>query len=121
MAGSPRLGGEAKTHEGYRYLLTRYVIPHIGRQRIQSLRPSTVSAMYRTLLAEGGVDGGPLSTRTVEYVHAVLRKAFNDEWRRRATPGQPRRARQATTSRLAATTGNDLGLRGASELPGYRG
>lgn len=67
-----------KTHEGYRYLLMRYVIPHIGRQRIQSLRPSTVSAMYRTLLAEGGVDGDPLSTRTVEYVHAVLRKAFND-------------------------------------------
>jgi integrase len=67
-----------KTHEGYRYLLTKYVVPHIGRQRIQSLRPTTISAMYRTLLAEGGVDGSPLSTRTVEYVHAVLRKAFND-------------------------------------------
>ena len=67
-----------KTHEGYRYLVTKYVTPHIGRQRIQSLRPSTVSAMYRTLLAEGGVDGSPLSPRTVEYVHAVLRKAFND-------------------------------------------
>jgi integrase len=67
-----------KTHEGYRYLLTRYVIPHIGRQRIQSLRPSTVSALYRTLLEGGGVGGAPLSKRTVEYVHAVLRKAFND-------------------------------------------
>jgi integrase len=67
-----------KTHEGYRYLVTKYVMPHIGRQRIQSLRPATVSAMYRKLLAEGGVDGDPLSTRTVEYVHAVLRKAFND-------------------------------------------
>jgi integrase len=34
--------------------------------------------MYRDLLAGGGRNGGPLSRRTVDYVHAILRKAFND-------------------------------------------
>ncbi|HET8601788.1 MAG TPA: site-specific integrase, partial [Segeticoccus sp.] len=55
-----------------------YVLPHIGRQRLQAIRPATLSTLYRTLLASGGRDGRPLSVRTVEYVHAVLRKAFHD-------------------------------------------
>ncbi len=67
-----------KTYEDYRSLLRSYVLPRIGRMPVQSVRPDTLSALYRTLLTEGGRGGRPLSPRTVGYVHAVLRKAFND-------------------------------------------
>ena len=67
-----------KTHEDYRSLIATYVQPRIGTMRLQAVKPSTLSSLYRTLLAEGGRSGGPLSARTVGYVHAVLRKAFND-------------------------------------------
>ncbi|MGL5823716.1 MAG: phage integrase central domain-containing protein, partial [Nocardioides sp.] len=67
-----------KTHEDYRRLLESYVIPHLGRMTLQSLRPATLSTLYATLIRSGGKDGRPLSARTVGYVHAVLRKALND-------------------------------------------
>lgn len=67
-----------KTLEDYRSLIERYVNPRLGKMRLQSVKPSTVSSFYATLRREGGSDGGPLSPRTVNYVHSVLRKAFND-------------------------------------------
>jgi integrase len=67
-----------KTLEDYRSLIERYVSPRLGRMRLQSVKPSTISTFYATLRREGGKDGRPLSPRTVNYVHSVLRKAFND-------------------------------------------
>src|SRR5665647_1440840 len=34
----------------YRYLVTHYVNPHIGRMRLQAVRPTTLSGLYRDLL-----------------------------------------------------------------------
>jgi integrase len=67
-----------KTLAGYRWLIDRYVIPRLGGLRVQAVRPSDVSTLYRELLNGGGRDGRPLSTRTVNAVHRVLRKALND-------------------------------------------
>lgn len=67
-----------RTLSGYRYLIRQYVLPNIGSQRLQSIRPSLLSTLYRDLLAAGGRNGKPLSVRTVDYVHAILRKALND-------------------------------------------
>lgn len=67
-----------RTMASYRYLVDHYVVPRIGGTPIQAVRPATISAMYRQLLESGGRHGRPLSKRTVDYVHAVLRKAFND-------------------------------------------
>lgn len=67
-----------KTRSGYAFNIERYVVPHIGGLRLQTLRPSTLSGLYRQLLDTGGAGGKPLSPRSVEYVHAVLRKALND-------------------------------------------
>lgn len=67
-----------KTLEDYRSLIERYVVPRMGQMRLQSVKPSTVSTFYATLRREGGQDGRALSPRTVNYVHSVLRKAFND-------------------------------------------
>jgi integrase len=67
-----------KTLAGYRWLLERYVLPRIGAMRMQGVRPSDLSLLYRGLLDGGGRAGRPLSPSTVDAVHAVLRKAFND-------------------------------------------
>ncbi|MEV1239457.1 site-specific integrase [Nonomuraea sp. NPDC049750] len=67
-----------KTLKDYRGIITRYIKPHIGSARVQAVRPSSVTKLYRDLIAHGGKNGRPLSPRTIEYVHAVLRKAFRD-------------------------------------------
>ncbi len=66
------------TLAGYRWLVGQYVEPRIGRMRLHAVRPTALTGMYRDLLRSGRVDGRPLSRATVDKVHAVLRKAFND-------------------------------------------
>jgi integrase len=46
--------------------------------RLQAVRPTDVSTIYRELLDGGGRSGRPLSGRTVDAVHRGLWKAFND-------------------------------------------
>lgn len=67
-----------RTRAGYEHLINRYVAPRIGQVRLQALRPADLSTLYRQLMESGGRGGKPLSARSVEYVHAVLRKAFAD-------------------------------------------
>lgn len=67
-----------KTLAGYRYDVEHYVIPHIGGQRLQALRPAVVSKMYRDLALSGGRNGGALSARSIAHTHTTLRKALND-------------------------------------------
>lgn len=67
-----------KTLAGYRDLLDRYVRPRIGSVRLQALRPATLTRFYRELRESGGRNGEELSPRTVNLVHSILRKAFND-------------------------------------------
>lgn len=67
-----------KTLNDYRYLVDHYVKPRIGRVRVQALRPAQITKFYRELVDSGGKKGRGLSPRTVEYVHAVLRRAFRD-------------------------------------------
>lgn len=67
-----------RTLASYSYLVRQYIEPHIGSMRLQAVRPTTLSALYRDLLDNGGKDGLGLSRRTVDYVHSILRKAFND-------------------------------------------
>ena len=67
-----------KTLQDYRHLIDRHVKPRIGGVRLQAVRPAQITKLYRDLLTEGGRSGAGLSPRTVEYVHAVLRKAFRD-------------------------------------------
>lgn len=67
-----------RTHAGYAHIIETYIAPRIGGQRLQALRPADLTKFYRDLLEGGGRRGGPLSARTVEYTHAVLRKALSD-------------------------------------------
>ncbi|GAA3759500.1 tyrosine-type recombinase/integrase [Salinactinospora qingdaonensis] len=67
-----------KTLHMYRYLIEHYIVPRLGEMRLQAVRPATLTKFYRELSATGGRKGKGLSPRTVEYVHAVLRRAFRD-------------------------------------------
>jgi integrase len=67
-----------KTLADYRHLIERHIKPHIGGLRLQAVRPARITKLYRDLATSGGRGGKGLSSRTVAYVHAVLRKAFGD-------------------------------------------
>jgi integrase len=67
-----------KTLAGYRHDIDHYIVPRIGRMRLQALRPAVLSKLYRDLAEHGGRNGGPLSPWTVSHIHRTLRKALAD-------------------------------------------
>ena len=67
-----------KTLAGYRHDIDHYIVPRIGRMRLQALRPAVISKLYRDLAEHGGHEGGPLSAWTVSHIHRTLRKALAD-------------------------------------------
>jgi len=72
------------TARTYRANIDRYLIPTIGQERVQSLSPSRLSVLFKTMREQGGhgavsgKGGTPLSPRTVEFARAVLRRAMQD-------------------------------------------
>jgi integrase len=64
----------AKTFERYGQLVTNQIKPHIGAMQIQKLRPVHLQELYAKLLRSGGIDGGPLSARTVGHSHRLIRR-----------------------------------------------
>ena len=43
-----------KTLGGYRHDIDHYIVPRIGRLRLQALRPAVISKLYRDLSENGG-------------------------------------------------------------------
>jgi len=60
-----------KTADSYRYLATKHILPSLGKLKLKDLKPTHIQMLYSTKLDEG------LSKRTVQYMHAVLRRALN--------------------------------------------
>src|SRR5262249_56914635 len=48
-----------KTFAGYRHDIDHYIVPRIGRMRLQALRPAVISKLYRDLAEHGDRDGRP--------------------------------------------------------------
>jgi integrase len=69
-----------RTCESYSYLVTRHIEPTLGRERLARLTPGQVQRLEAQKLAGG------LSPRTVQYLHAVLRKALGDAVRTGLVP-----------------------------------
>ncbi|RTL63701.1 MAG: site-specific integrase [Hyphomicrobiales bacterium] len=65
-----------KTTERYRQLAEQQVIPHLGANTLQKLRPAHVAAWHKRLLESGGKNGRPLSARTCGHAHRVLHRAL---------------------------------------------
>jgi integrase len=76
-----------KTLMGYRHDIEHYVVPRIGRMRLQALRPAVISQLYRDLAEHGGRDGRPLSALTVAHIHRTFAQGPRRRHRGRAVAG----------------------------------
>lgn len=68
------------THTSYETHVRRYLTPHLGRLRLDSLRSTDIDRTYRLL--RGQEDGDGLSVATLRRVHATLMSALNTATRR---------------------------------------
>lgn len=64
------------TEASYADLTRRHIIPKLGRFRLEKLTPAQVRSFLRDKSKLEGARGRPLSPRTVQYIHAVLRLAL---------------------------------------------
>jgi integrase len=60
-----------KTVSSYKYIIESHTIPELGSLQLIQLRPDHLKSLYDQKLDSG------LSKRTVQYIHAVIRKALN--------------------------------------------
>lgn len=69
-------GLSPKTLERYRQLAEQQIFPHLGGIVLQKLKPAKVQEWHGALLKSGGMNGRPLSARTVGHAHRVLHRAL---------------------------------------------
>lgn len=67
----------ATTVDSYTGVVHRHLIPHIGHIKLRQLGVQHVRTLMRTLAASKTRKGQPLSARTREYAHSVLRAALS--------------------------------------------
>jgi integrase len=66
-----------RTLDGYQYIVTRHLMPALGKIPLVQVQPHDLQQYYSQLLINGRVDGkGGLSARTVLHFHRVLFQAF---------------------------------------------
>ena len=82
LDGLPQTDMKPRTVSDYRNETRRYIKPHLGDVKLTKLTPLHLERLYRTLMAEGGQNGRPLSPKTVLRVHRVIRKAIGDAERK---------------------------------------
>jgi len=61
-----------KTHQDYRRLVHKYILPAFGQQALEQLSNRQLSRFYMQLVEQG------LGSRTVRYIHSILKVAFKD-------------------------------------------
>lgn len=65
------------TYDSYRSNMETHVLPAIGSRGLQQLTAPMLNALYAELLNKGG-ERGPLSPKTVRYIHTTIHKALAD-------------------------------------------
>lgn len=76
-------GMRPSTIASYRRNLRLHVLPHLGGVQLQRLGPLELDTLYGQLVTAGNRKvAGPLSNRTVRYVHTILRKSLADALRK---------------------------------------
>ncbi|TAK30434.1 MAG: site-specific integrase [Chloroflexota bacterium] len=66
-----------KTQAGYTDLCEKLIIPLAGHVKLAKLTGAHLREMYTTLLTKGRPGGRPLSARTVQHTHRVLKEALS--------------------------------------------
>ncbi len=69
------------TFDSYRDIVERHITPPLGKEPLAKLTPAKVRGWISAKQVEVGARGKVLSSRTVAYFHAVLRKALADAMR----------------------------------------
>jgi integrase len=64
------------TFARYQALINDYIRPYIGSKKLNRLAPGDVRKLMTTLESAPGKAGRPLSGRTRQFIHAVLRSAL---------------------------------------------
>ncbi|MCG5215435.1 Arm DNA-binding domain-containing protein [Streptosporangium sp. KLBMP 9127] len=106
-----------RTLSDYRSCIRLYVKPRLGSVRLQAVRPSMITKLYRDLLTTGGRTGKGLGSQDrdplTRHSPQSLPRCRGD----RSNPRlQPRRTRQAPPYR-ARRTGNHLDHSSTPDLP----
>jgi integrase len=72
-----RQRNKTRTHESYEQLLTKHVIPRIGKVLLPALKPGHIQRLLNDLTKQR------LSARTVTYIRAIVQRALNQAvlWR----------------------------------------
>jgi integrase len=70
------LRNRPRTIDGYKTIVRKYLIPHVGRIQLAKLTAAHIEKMYARILEEG------LSPNTAHHVHVCLSKALNDALRK---------------------------------------
>ena len=83
LAGAARLTCKERTVAGYKYVLDRYVLPHVGRYQLRQLHVGHIGTMQTSLLDAG------LSVGTVRAARRVLSSALSHAVTSRQIPHNP--------------------------------
>lgn len=72
------------TQEEYESKIRLYVLPRIGKKRLEKVTPSMVAGIFQwmTTSPDAYTPGLGLSTTTARQVHSILSKSFTDAFRR---------------------------------------
>lgn len=65
------------TFDSYRQNMEVHVLPALGTRPLQQLTAAMLNALYGELVARGN-SRGPLSPKTVSYIHTIIHKALAD-------------------------------------------
>lgn len=72
------------TYLGYKRILEKHLIPHLGNFSLRDVTPMDIDKMYAHLLQNGRADGkGGLSAKTLLYTHRVLNEAMEQAVKKR--------------------------------------
>ena len=109
-------GRKPSTIRGYRANLRNYILPTLGRWKLQDLRTGEFDQLYTHLLTRGGRDGDGLSLTTVHQVHTQLVKMFNDAERKGLVVKNIARLADAPSASAARQARGDMAVWTPAEL-----
>jgi integrase len=68
---------KASTFSNYGWLMRAYIVPRVGRARLDRLTPADIQKFYSELRVSDGQGGKPLSGTQVHNIHGVLHNALS--------------------------------------------
>ena len=89
----------------YRKIVERYITPVLGRKRLDRLTPQDIRELVNHCRSEHRADGQPVSARTVQMVHAVLRNAVQHAVNEEIVPRNVVKLVKVTTPSYEVGTG----------------